>query len=286
MALFHLSVTQVQRSAGQSAIASAAYRAGERLYSERYGEYSDYTRKGGVICSHILLPPQAPPEYQDRQTLWNALEAAERGKDAQLAYSFDIALQNEFSLEENIALARQFLLEQFVSRGMVVDFAVHQPDKEDGGIPNPHFHVLCPIRPILESGKWGYKQRRVYRLDEDGNRILDEKGKPLFDAVPTTDWGRPETLEAWREAWAKMCNAKFAEKGLPCRIDHRSYVRQGLGQLPKGLPISRRGWYNGISFDGPPLLGHFVPKEGARENSIVKLRNDNLNLTYLAFVER
>lgn len=104
MALFHLTVTQVQRSAGQSAIASAAYRAGERLYSERYGEYSDYTHKGGVICSHILLPPQAPPAYQDRQTLWNALEAAECGKDAQLAYSFDIALQNEFSLEENIAL--------------------------------------------------------------------------------------------------------------------------------------------------------------------------------------
>ena len=232
MALFHLTVTQVQRSAGQSAVASAAYRAGERLYSERYGEYSDYTRKGGVICSDILLPPQAPPEYQDRQTLWNAVEEVERHKDAQLAYSFDIALQNEFSLEENIALARQFLLEQFVSRGMVVDFAVHQPDKEDGGIPNPHFHVLCPIRPILESGKWGYKQRRVYRLDEDGNRILDEKGKPLFDAVPTTDWGRPETLEAWREAWAKMCNAKFEEKGLPCRIDHRSYLRQGLDLLP------------------------------------------------------
>ena len=232
MALFHLTVTQVKRSAGQSAIASAAYRAGERLYSEYYGEYSDYTRKGGVICSDILLPPQAPPEYQDRQTLWNAVEEAERGKDAQLAYSFDIALQNEFSLEENIALARQFLSEQFVSRGMVVDFAVHRPDKEDGGIPNPHFHVLCPIRPILESGKWGYKQRRVYRLDEDGNRILDEKGKPLFDAVPTTDWGRPETLEHWRETWAKMCNAKFEEKGLPCRIDHRSYLRQGLDLLP------------------------------------------------------
>ncbi|SHL60460.1 MobQ family relaxase, partial [Anaerotignum lactatifermentans] len=251
MALFHLTVTQVQRSAGQSAVASAAYRAGERLYSERYGEYSDYTRKGGVICSDILLPPQAPPEYQDRQTLWNALEAAERGKDAQLAYSFDIALQNEFSLEENIALARQFLLEQFVSRGMVVDFAVHRPDKEDGGIPNPHFHVLCPIRPILESGKWGYKQRRVYRLDEDGNRILDEKGKPLFDAVPTTDWGRPETLEHWRETWAKMCNAKFEEKGLPCRIDHRSYLRQGLEQLPtvhEG-PAVRQMEAKGISTD-------------------------------------
>ena len=232
MALFHLSVTQTKRSAGQSAIASAAYRAGERLYSEYYGEYSDYTRKGGVICSDILLPSHAPPEYADRQTLWNAVEKAERGKNAQLAYSFDIALQNEFSLEENIALARQFLLEQFVSRGMVVDFAVHQPDREDGGIPNPHFHVLCPIRPIEQNGKWGCKQHRVYELDEDGNRIRDADGKFVFNAVPTTDWGSPETLEHWREAWAEMCNAKFAEKGLDVRIDHRSYERQGVDLLP------------------------------------------------------
>ena len=82
MALFHLSVTQTKRSAGQSAIASAAYRSGEKLYSEYYGEYSDYTRKGGVICSDILLPSHAPPEYADRQTLWNAVEKAERGKNA------------------------------------------------------------------------------------------------------------------------------------------------------------------------------------------------------------
>ena len=232
MALFHLSVTQTKRSAGQSAIASAAYRAGERLYSEYYGEYSDYTRKGGVICSDILLPSHAPPEYADRQTLWNAVEKAERGKNAQLAYSFDIALQNEFSLEENIALARQFLLENFVSRGMVVDFAVHQPDREDGGIPNPHFHVLCPIRPIEQNGKWGLKQRRVYELDEDGNRIRDADGKFVFNAVPTTDWGSPETLEHWRQTWAELCNAKFAEKGLDVRIDHRSYERQGVELLP------------------------------------------------------
>ena len=232
MALFHLSVTQTKRSAGQSAIASAAYRAGERLYSEYYGEYSDYTRKGGVICSDILLPSHAPPKFADRQTLWNAVEKAERGKNAQLAYSFDIALQNEFSLEENIALARQFLLENFVSRGMVVDFAVHQPDREDGGIPNPHFHVLCPIRPIEQNGKWGLKQRRVYELDEDGNRIRDQNGEFVFNAVPTTDWGSPETLEHWREAWAEMCNAKFAEKGLDVRIDHRSYERQGVDLLP------------------------------------------------------
>ena len=213
-------------------MAAAAYRSGEKLHSEYYGEDSDYTRKGGVICSGILLPPHAPPEYADRETLWNEVEKVEKNPKAQLAYSFDIALQNEFSMEENIELARQFLLEQFVSRGMVVDFAVHQPDKEDGGIQNPHFHVMCPIRPILSNGKWGNKQRREYVLDEQGNRIRDEAGDYLFNAVPTTDWGSPETLEAWRQAWAELCNAKFAEKGLDCRIDHRSFERQGVEQIP------------------------------------------------------
>lgn len=219
MALYHFHVGQIKRSAGRSAVECAAYRAGDKLYSEYYGLVSDYTRKGGVVHSEILLPPHAPREYADRQTLWNAVEEVERNKNAQLAYSFDIALQNEFSLDENIALARQFLRDNFVSRGMIADFAVHQPDKE-GGIPNPHFHVMCPIRPLNSDGTWGAKQRRVYR--EDGK----------FDAVPTTDWGKPETLEAWREAWAAQCNAKFEEKGLTCRIDHRSYKRQGIEQVP------------------------------------------------------
>lgn len=219
MALYHFHVGQIKRSAGQSAVECAAYRAGEKLYSEYYGQVSDYTRKGGVMYSEILLPPHAPREYTDRQTLWNAVEDVERNKNAQLAYSFDIALQNEFTKEENIALARKFLLDNFVSRGMIADFAIHKPDK-DGGIPNPHFHVMCPIRPLNPDGTWGAKQRRVYR--EDGK----------FDAVPTTDWGKPETLEAWREAWAALCNAKFEEKGLTCRIDHRAYERQGIEQLP------------------------------------------------------
>ena len=232
IALFHFHVTQIKRSAGQSAVAAAAYRSGEKLHSEYYGEDSDYTRKGGVICSEILLPPQAPPSFSDRETLWNAVEKVERGKRAQLAYSFDIALQNEFSMQENIELARHFLLEQCVSRGMVADYAIHQPDKKDGGIQNPHFHVMCPIRPIEPDGKWGNKQRREYVLDEDGNRIRDEAGNYVFNAVPTTDWGKPETLEFWREQWAQLCNTRFAEKGLDCRIDHRSYERQGVEQIP------------------------------------------------------
>ena len=264
IALYHFHVTQIKRSAGQSAIASAAYRSGEKLRSEYYGEDSDYTRKGGVICSEILLPSHASPEYADRETLWNAVEKVEKSAKAQLAYSFDIALQNEFSIEENIDLARQFLLDNFVSRGMVVDFAIHSPDKEGGGIQNPHFHVMCPIRPIEPDGRWGNKQRREYVLDEDGNRIRDEAGNYVFNAVPTTDWGSPKTLEVWRQTWAELCNAKFAEKGLDCRIDHRSYERLGVEQMPTQHegPTVRAMEAKGIRTDKGDL-NHWIRKTNA-----------------------
>ena len=225
-------MTQIKRSAGQSAIAAAAYRAGEKLHSEYYGDSPDYTRKSGVVCAEILLPPNAPERFRDRETLWNEVEKVEQHPKAQLAYSFDIALQNEFSMEENRQLVRQFLRNEFVSRGMIVDYAIHEKDAGEDGIQNPHFHVLCPIRPLNPDGSWGNKQRREYILDEHGNRIPDGRGDYEFKAVPTTDWGSPERLEAWRQAWAELCNAKFEEKGLPERIDHRSYARQGIEQIP------------------------------------------------------
>ena len=232
MALYHFHADIVTRSAGSSVVASAAYRAGEKLHSAYYGEDADYTHKGGVICTEIFLPPNAPDEYKDRETLWNAVEKIEKHPQAQLAYTYDFALQNELTIDENIALARRFVEEQFVSKGMIVDFAVHAPDKEDGGIPNPHVHLLCPIRPLKENGKWGAKQHRVYHLDERGERIRDESGKYVFDAVPTTDWGKKETLLHWREEWANYVNREFAKKGLPCRVDHRTLEEQGIDRLP------------------------------------------------------
>ena len=232
MALYHLHADQIRRSKGQSVVAAAAYRAGEKLRCDYYGNEADYTRKKGVVLTDILLPPLAPKEYADRETLWNAVEQVEKNAKAQLAYSYDIALQNELSIEENIALARQFLQEQFVSKGMIVDFAVHAPDSESGGIPNPHFHVLCPVRPIDETGKWGAKQRRVYVLDEQGKRIRDEAGNYVWNAVPTTDWGEKGTLLHWREEWASYVNRALEQKGLPCRIDHRSYADRGMEETP------------------------------------------------------
>ena len=179
----------------------------------------------------ILLPPHAPKEYIDRATLWNAVEQAEEHPKAQLAYSYDIALQNELTMEENIALARRFLQEQFVSRGMICDFAVHLPDPKSG-IPNPHFHVLCPIRPINPDGTWGSKQRREYTLDKKDRRIRDADGNYIWKSVPTTDWGQKETLLHWRQEWANYVNRELEKKSAPAKIDHRSYKEQGAHQLP------------------------------------------------------
>ena len=131
MALYHFCAKQVKRSAGQSVVAASAYRAGEKLYCDYYGQTFDYTHKGGVVHQEIILPENAPREYSDRATLWNAVEQVEKNKNAQLAYSFDIALQNELSMEENISLVRTFVTENFVSRGMIVDLAVHEPHKEE-----------------------------------------------------------------------------------------------------------------------------------------------------------
>lgn len=230
MSLFHFNVTQIKRSAGQSAVACAAYRAGEKLKSEYYGEVSDYTRKGGVVESGIMLPDYVPKNLSDRETLWNAVEKIEKGKKAQLAYSFDFALQNEFTLDENISLVKKFIKEQFVDRGMIADYAIHSPEKD--GIQNPHIHVMCPIRPIEKNGEWGNKQKRVYELDRNGERATDHNGNYIFSAIPTTDWGKPETLEHWRSEWARMCNEKFEEKQIADRIDYRSYERQGIDKIP------------------------------------------------------
>ena len=200
------SIAQIKRSAGQTPLPAQPIEPGERLYSSYYGEVSDYTKKGGVIASEIMLPPHAPEIYLDRATLWNAVENCEKHPKAQLAYSFDIAMQNELTLEENMELARKFVQEQFVTKGMIADLAFHSPEKEDGGIPNPHFHVMTTMRPLNPDGTWGQKQRREYLLDEDGNRIRDKNGDYMFNAVHTTDWHEPETLEHWREQWAAAVN--------------------------------------------------------------------------------
>ncbi len=233
MALYHFTLDQISRSKGHTAVGAAAYRAGEKIYDDYYGVTQDYSRKQGVIYSEIMLPPNVPERLQDRQTLWNEVETIENHPKAQLAHSFEFALQNELTMEENIVIARKFVQENFLARGMIVDMAVHDPPRGDPDEPgNPHVHVICPIRPLNEHGEWGAKQRREYLKDEQGNPILDKKGKPKFRAVPTTDWSDKETLKEYRKNWCDLVNAAFEEKGVPERIDHRSYQEQDVDLIP------------------------------------------------------
>lgn len=232
MALYHFNLRQISRNKGQSAIASAAYRSGEKLYSTYYGEPSDYTRKGGVVLAEIHLPEHAPTCYSDRQTLWNAVEWEEKNKGAQLAHSFEITLMNEFSMEENIELGRRFVEEQLVARGMIADFCVHDPKKKEGEEPNPHMHIMVPIRPLNSDGTWGVKQKKEPILDENGTPILGKGGKPKMRAVSTTNWSSKETLLAMRKAWADMNNELFAQKGVSARISEESYEARGIDRIP------------------------------------------------------
>ena len=231
MALYHFNVDQISRGGKNpsSAISAATYRAGEHLHSDYYGEENDYSRRKDVVCNEMMLPDFAPERFRDRETLWNELEHVEKHPKAQLAYSLNITLQNELSMEENIRIAREFCMEQFVSKGMIVDFAVHRGDKHSSEEPdNPHFHVMAPIRPLKENGDWDSKQHREYILDDEVERVLDTNGKPKFNAVPNTDWGDPETLKQWRRAWADKVNQTFKEHQIDKRIDDRSYEEQGL----------------------------------------------------------
>ena len=208
-------------------MAAAAYRSGEKLVNEWDGMTHDYTRKGGVVHTEIILPAHAPPEFQDRSTLWNAVEQIEKSSTAQLAREIEVALPVELTRAEQLALVRVYIKDNFVDAGMCADFAIH-----DKGTGNPHAHIMLTIRPIREDGKWGAKCRKVYDLDGQGQRIPDGKGGWKNHREDTTDWNRRENAEKWRATWAAYTNKALEATGRPERIDHRSYKRQGVDKIP------------------------------------------------------
>ena len=227
IAIFHCPIQIIKRSVGRSAVAATAYRSGEKLTNEWDGRTHDYTHKPGVVHTEIMLPTHAPPEFQDRSTLWNSVEEIEKSSDAQLAREIEVALPVELSRAEQLALVRAFVKDNFVAEGMCADFALH--DKGDG---NPHAHIMLTIRPLKPDGRWGPKCRKVYDLDSQGNRIPNGKGGWKNHREDTTDWNNRENAEKWRAAWAAYANRALEAAGRPERIDHRSYKRQGIEKIP------------------------------------------------------
>lgn len=204
MAIYHFSGTVISRSQGRSAIACAAYRSGERLHDERQDKTHDYTRKEDVAHTEVLLPEQAPAWMAEREKLWNFVEATEKRKDAQLAREFNFALPRELTLEQNIQLAREFVNQEFVSKGMVADLCVHNDKSPDGEL-QPHAHVMLTLREVTPDG-FGQKVR---------------------------EWNQKENLLLWREAWAEVANKHLFLHGHDLTIDHRTLKDQRIDLEPQ-----------------------------------------------------
>ena len=179
--------------------AAAAYRSGSSLHDERYGLTHDYSRQRPVAHAEIMSPASAPAWVQDRETLWNRVEAAERRKDSQLARAIEVSLPVELSPVQNVALLRDYIAQEFISKGMIADFSMRANDSN-----NPHAHILLTLREATASG-FGPKMRH---------------------------WNRKTNLLEWRSAWAERANQHLARAGHAVRIDHRTLEAQQIELAP------------------------------------------------------
>ena len=229
MDFFHSHTKIVSRNKGRSAVAASAYISGTKMENTWNGVIHDYTRKRHVIYTEVMLPSHAPPEYTDRNLLWNSIEWNETKANAQLARSIELSLPAELSHAQNIALLRKYVQENFVDKGMCADLAFH--DKNDG---NPHAHILLTMRPLTTDGKWDEKSRLEYVLDADGNRIpAGQKGRWKTRKVNTNDWDDSGNVERWRVAAADAINSALREAGFTQGfVDPRSYAEQGVQRIP------------------------------------------------------
>lgn len=213
MAIYHMSVQLVKRSAGRSSVAASAYRSGVRLVDERTGEVHDYTRKGAIGPVGIELPEGAPSRLSDRGTLWNAAEAAEGRRDAQVAREINVAIPKELDPERATALARGYA-RSFAAQGMCADWAIHHLRGE-----NPHMHVMLTTRDVSPDG-FGAKNR---------------------------GWNDRAKVEEWRLTWESMANDALASAGSAERVDRRSLEAQGVDREPthhlgyRAAAMERRG---------------------------------------------
>ena len=205
MASFLCQVQTIQRSAGRSAVAAAAYRSGDRLIDERLAIEFDFAAKEGIEHAEILLPEGAATRLADRAALWNAAELSELRKDAVPAREVLIALPHELDFEQRRELVREFVAEHIVARGMIADVAMHRPGKE-GDERNFHAHILVTTRVV---GPEGFG------------------GKPA-------EWWSPRTVRDWRQGWAEIQNKHLRRHLGPDapQVSHLSLAERGVDRDP------------------------------------------------------
>lgn len=227
MSLYYFT-SKIIKKHTQSVVASAAYRSGDSLYSERDQEIKDYRTREVLPESFILAPRHAPDWVYDRESLWNNVEGVENRWNAQLSREIVLALPLELTNEQQKEMLKDFVQNNFVSDGMVADVSIHR-DKEH----NPHAHIMLTMRPFNEDGSWGKKQRREYIFNEKGECVLDEKGNKKFNAVNTTSWNNKETLLEWRKSYAETVNQWYRNLNINEKISEKSYKDQGINRVPK-----------------------------------------------------
>lgn len=222
MALYLLSVKYVSRGQGRSFTGAAAYRSGEKLHCIYHNRIHDYAFRDDVLYKEILLPPNAPIDFRDHQTLCDAVEQAENGstkrKIARTAKEIIVALPRELTLASNTLLVREFVAECFIEKGMCADIAIHRGDDKrrkyieadhvDIQPHNPHAHILLTTRSVERNG-FGLKVRE-------------------WD-----DWGNNSTLlRQWRKQWEEHQNKMLERKGLTVEVSCSSYKERGIDRKP------------------------------------------------------
>lgn len=229
MSIYHCSIKNISRSSGRSAVACAAYRSGEELEDVETGITHDYRKKTGIAFAEIFLCKNAPERFQNREELWNEVEKIEKAADARLAREIEVAIPRELSLEEMKNLVAGYA-KMLTEEGMCVDAAIHLK------VGNPHAHLMCTTRKIKADGTWDQKEKKVYALDEFGNKIpvidqetreqkIGARGRRIWKrvTVAANDLNAKENVEKWRKMWSEHCNAYLEPEQ---QIDHRSYERQ------------------------------------------------------------
>jgi Ti-type conjugative transfer relaxase TraA len=207
VAIYHFSAKVISRANGSSAVAAAAYRSASRLEDERLGRGHDFSNKAGVVHSEIMAPEGSPERWQDRETLWNEVEAGEVRKDAQLAREIEFSIPREMNQAQGVDLARDFVQQEFVDRGMVADLNVHW-DVGPDGLAKPHAHVMLSMREVKPDGEGAF-----------GKKVRE--------------WNSTDLLTDWREAWAEHVNTRLAELDIDARVDHRTLEAQGIDLEPQ-----------------------------------------------------
>jgi hypothetical protein len=207
-----------------------------------YPKYSE-----DLVHTEVLLPANAPEEYADAKTLWNAVETSEKNSNAQLARTYRVELPNEWSYELATDVMRDYIKRNFVDEGMCAEYAIHDSENKRTGQRNLHCHILLTMRGIDEKGEWLPKQKKVYLTDENGERIplIDKRtGQQKVDkhnrkqwkceTIATNDWSSKENAKKWRKDLADTVNRVNEQMGLTeNHWEHRSFKEQGLDILPQ-----------------------------------------------------